>query len=101
MKSIRSILILMAAAATLSLGAVMPASAADCLTEQKIQAAIESGKIKSWPAVKKLARVSSDYQEVSDVKVCLINGVPFYTVNLVSSSGDAKKIVLNAVDGSS
>ena len=67
---------------------------------QQIQAAIQSGEIKSWPTIKKLARLSSDYQEVSDVKVCLVNGVPYYNVNLVSSNGAAKKIVLNAVDGS-
>jgi uncharacterized membrane protein YkoI len=70
------------------------------MTDQQIQAAIQSGEIKSWPTIKKLARLSSDYQEVSDVKVCLVNGVPYYNVNLVSSNGAAKKIVLNAVDGS-
>jgi uncharacterized membrane protein YkoI len=102
MNIIRTILITMAAAATLSLGAAMPAVAAskDCMTDQQIQAAIQSGEIKSWPTIKKLARLSSDYQEVSDVKVCLVNGVPYYNVNLVSSNGAAKKIVLNAVDGS-
>ena len=104
MNRIRIIWMTMAAAATLSLGAVMPAHAAtpqqSCLSDQQIQTAIASGKIKSWPKVKKLAQISPDYQEVSDVKVCMINGVPYYTVNLVSNSGDAKKIVLNAVDGS-
>ena len=103
MKRFRIILMTMTAAATLSLGAVVPVQAAgpqSCLSDQQIQTAIESGQIKSWPKVKKLARISSDYQEVSDVKVCMINGVPYYTVNLVSTSGDAKKIVLNALDGS-
>jgi uncharacterized membrane protein YkoI len=104
MTSFRSILIMMAAAATLSLGAAMPVSAApkdkQCLSDQEIQSAISSGQIKSWPKIKKMARISGEYQEVSDVRVCLINGVPFYTVNLVSSNGEAKKIVLNAMDGS-
>ena len=40
------------------------------------------------------------YQEVSDVRVCLIKGVPYYIVNVVSPKGEASKIVLNAVDGS-
>jgi uncharacterized membrane protein YkoI len=100
----RTILIMMAAAATLSLGAIMPADAASkdkqCLSDQEIQGAIASGQIKSWPKIKQIARISTDYQEVSDVRVCMINGVPFYTVNLVSSNGEAKKIVVNALDGS-
>lgn len=105
MTRFRTILRMVAAAAILSLGAAMPVFAApagghQCLSDQQIQAAIASGQIKSWPKIKKMARISADYQEVSDVKVCMINGVPFYTVNLVSSNGDAKKIVLNALDGS-
>jgi uncharacterized membrane protein YkoI len=104
MTSFRTILIMMAAAATLSLGAAMPAFAASkdkqCMSDQEIQTAIASGQIKSWPRIKKMAQISTDYQEVSDVRVCLINGVPFYTVNLVSSDGEARKIVLNALDGS-
>lgn len=105
MTSFRTILIMMAAATTLSLGAVMPAYAASskdkqCLSDQEIQSAISSGQIKSWPKIKQIARISTDYQEVSDVRVCMINGVPFYTVNLVSSNGEAKKIVVNALDGS-
>jgi uncharacterized membrane protein YkoI len=104
MTSFRTILIMMAAA-TLSLVAVMPADAASskdkqCLSDQEIQTAIASGQIKSWPRIKQMARISTDYQEVSDVRVCMINGVPFYTVNLVSSNGEAKKIVVNALDGS-
>jgi uncharacterized membrane protein YkoI len=97
----RTILIMMAAAATLSLGAIMPADAASkdkqCLSDQEIQGAIASGQIKSWPKIKQIARISG---EVWNVRVCMINGVPFYTVNLVSSNGEAKKIVVNALDGS-
>jgi hypothetical protein len=98
--------LLLAAAAALSLGAMpvlgAPATGArQCLTDQEIQSAIASGQIKSWPKIKMMARIPSDYQEVSDAKVCMIGGVPYYTVNLMSSRGDAKKIVLNAVDGSS
>ncbi|HWA42149.1 MAG TPA: hypothetical protein VHA10_02995 [Hypericibacter adhaerens] len=106
MTPFRTILFTMAAAAILSLGAATsafaapPAGGGQCLSDQQIQSAIASGQIKSWPKIKKLARISADYQEVSDVKVCLVNGVPYYNVNLVSSNGDAKKIVLNALDGS-
>ena len=106
MTSFRTILITMAAAATLLLAAATPSLAATgkdkaCLSDQQIQAAIAAGQIQSWPKIKKLAKVSTDYQEVSDVKVCMIDGVPYYTVNLVSSNGEAQKIVLNAVDGTS
>ena len=65
-----------------------------------IQAEIASGQIQSWPAIKKLAGISS-YQEVSPVRVCRINGIPFYQVNIVSPNGEAKKVVINALDGSS
>jgi uncharacterized membrane protein YkoI len=103
MKRLRSILSLVAVAATLSFGAAMPASAAgndkDCLSDQQIQSALEAGQIKSWPRIKKMAGISPDSQEVSDVKVCLIGGIPFYTVNVASPSGEYTKIILNAVDG--
>jgi len=100
----RTILITMAAAAVISLAAVMPASAQgrargiDCLTDKQITAAIESGQILSWPKIKRLGGIS-DYEEVSDVQVCMIDGVPFYILNVVSPEGEAAKIALNAVDG--
>ena len=103
MKIVRTLMV-MAAAVVLSSGAAMPAWAAQnpghCLTAPEVQAAIASGQIKSWPTIKRLAGVAPSYQEVSEVKVCLINGVPFYTVNLVSPNGQATKMVLNAIDGS-
>ena len=62
--------------------------------------AFAGSMVTSWPTIKKLAKISSDFQEVSDVRVCRINGDLYYTVNLVSSYGEAKKIVVNAIDGS-
>jgi hypothetical protein len=101
----RTILITMAAAAMVSLAAVMPAFAqggardnSECLSDRQIQAAIESGQILSWPKIKNLAGISA-YEEVSDVQVCMIGGVPFYILNVVSPEGEAAKIALNAVDG--
>ena len=104
MTRFRTILSMVALAAALSLGPAMPAFAAakadrNCLTDQQIQVAIAAGQIKSWPKIKTLAGVAMDYQEVSDVRVCLIQGIPYYTVNVVSPGGEATKIVLNAVDG--
>jgi uncharacterized membrane protein YkoI len=101
----RTILVTMAAAAVFSLAVAMPASAQgragddlECLTDRQIQVAIESGQILSWPKVKRLAGISA-YQEVSDVQVCMIDGVPYYILNVVSPEGEAAKIALNAVDG--
>lgn len=90
----------MAAAATISLTAVMPVSAQamDCLSDKQIQSAIESGRILSWPRIKKMAGISG-YEEVSDVNVCMIDGVPVYILNVISPEGEASKIALNAVDG--
>ena len=99
----RTILITMVAAAGISLAAAMPAYAQvqrerNCLSDDQIQTAIESGQIQSWPKIKRLAGIST-YEEVSDVKVCLIEGVPYYMLNVISPNGEATKIVLNAVDG--
>lgn len=87
------------------LSAALPASAQvrargelDCLTDRQIQTAIDSGQILTWPKIKRLAGISA-YEEVSDVQVCLIDGVPYYILNVVSPEGEAAKIALNAVDG--
>jgi hypothetical protein len=101
----RTILITMAAAVVFSLSAAMPAFAQagaraqmDCLSDRQITAAIQSGQILSWPKIKKLAGISA-YQEVSDLEVCMIEGVPYYILNVISPGGEAAKIALNAVDG--
>jgi uncharacterized membrane protein YkoI len=101
----RTIWITMAAAAVFSLAAVMPAAAQgrareelDCLSDRQIQVAIEQGQILSWPKIKRMAGIAA-YQEVSDVQVCMIEGVPYYILNVVSPEGEAAKIALNAVDG--
>jgi hypothetical protein len=89
-------------AAALMFAAVPPAAAQSggCLTDSQIQSAIQSGKIKSWPRIKAMAGIPRNYQEVSDVRVCLRGGVPYYNVNVVSPDGKATKIVVSAIDGS-
>jgi hypothetical protein len=98
----RTIFRSVAVAAMISLAAAMPAFAqgagGNCLSDREIQAAIESGQMLSWPTVKRMAGISS-YEEVSDVKVCMIGGVPVYILNVISPAGEASKIALNAVDG--
>lgn len=104
MTSFRTILIVMAAAATLSLGAALPSAAVaqgpeSCLSDTEIQSAIAGGQIKSWPKIRKLAQIPKDYRETSDIQVCLTGGVPYFYVSMVSPKGEYLKIVLNAVDG--
>jgi len=105
MKLSRTLFIAIASAAMISLSFVGPAAAqgrlagdTECLSGRLIQSAIESGKIQSWPRIKKMAGISA-YEEVSDVQVCLLDGVPFYVLNVISPNGEAMKIALNAVDG--
>lgn len=100
MNSFRTMLACAMAAATLSLAAIPPAHAQAqlCLTDTEIQAAIKADQIKSWPKIKRLAGISA-YDEVSDVQVCLQDSVPYYYVNVVSPSGEATKMVVNAIDG--
>lgn len=100
MTGFRTILMTMAAAAMISLAAAMPAFAQgrDCLSDMQIQAAIESGQIQSWPKIKRLVGIS-DYDEVSDIQVCMIDSIPYYMLNVVSPDGEASKIAVNAVDG--
>lgn len=103
MTRFRTILIMVAAAATLSLGAAMPAFAApkdrSCLTDQQTRAAIGAGQIQTWPKIRKLGGIPPDYYETSDTPVCQRNGLYYYVVNMASPKGENFKIVLNAVDG--
>jgi hypothetical protein len=102
MTQFRTILLSLAAAAAITLAAVAPGQAQGretaCYTDRQIQDAIESGEIQSWPRIKKLAGIGA-YDEVSDVRVCLLGGVPYYILNVISTAGEAMKIALNAVDG--
>lgn len=103
MTRFRTILIMVAAAAALSLGAAMPAFAAplptDCLTDQEVAAAIASGQIQKWAVIRMLAGVPKDYKEKSTIRVCRLGGVPYFVVNMVSPKGDFNQYVFNAVDG--
>jgi hypothetical protein len=72
-----------------------------CFSEQQIAQAIASGEIRSWAAIRRMARIPDAYYETSDVQVCVRNGVPFYEVNMVSPKGENAKYRLNALDGSS
>jgi len=100
MTKFRTLLSILMAGALMAFPAISPASAQglECLSNRQVQAAIESGQILSWPKIKRLAGIS-DYEEVSGAQVCMIEGVAYYVVNVISPDGEATKIVLNAIDG--
>jgi len=83
--------------------AALPAWAADgdvCLDNRDVQALIAGHKIRTWPAVKAMAGISGQYKEVSAVRVCELNGAPYYVVNVAGPTGESRQLVLNAVTGS-
>jgi len=105
MKSFRSKLIVLVAAAGLLLGAAQPVLAAvpgagACWTPVEVNSAIAKGTIQPWAKVKKLAGIADDWRDKS-VKVCLMGGQPYYVVNMVSPAGAYQTFVKNAVDGTS
>src|SRR5437868_12192065 len=104
MRRFRSILIMMAAAGALCLGAATASFAAagetSCWSDKQTQTAIAVGQIQTWSKIRKLGKVPSEYHETSDTPVCLKGGVPYYVVTMASPKGEQFKIVLNAVDGS-
>ncbi|SFZ85867.1 hypothetical protein SAMN02983003_3039 [Devosia enhydra] len=83
-------------------GTISPAMAQGgaCLSPNAIQQAIQSGEIQSWAAVKRMAGIPPNFSEVSAVEVCQRGGQLYYSVSLVSPSGEVQRVALNAVDGS-
>jgi hypothetical protein len=76
------------------------AQGGDCLAPNAIQQAIQAGEIQSWAAVRRMAGIPPGYSEVSGVQVCRRGGQLYYIVSVVTPSGEARRLALNAVDGS-
>jgi len=76
------------------------AQGGECLTDRAIAQAIAAGEIRSWAAVKRLAGIPANFAEVSNVEVCRRGAQLYYSVSVVSPTGEARRLVLNAVDGS-
>jgi hypothetical protein len=101
--SVLNLLIAASLASTMLVATAGPSAARDiggCMDNRAVQAAIAAHQIKTWPAIKAMARVSDQYKEVSAVRVCEQDGQPYYVVNVSGPSGESKQLVLNAVDGS-
>jgi hypothetical protein len=104
MKLVRTLVIGIAAAGALSLGlgsalAAVPGAGA-CWSSAQVSSAIAEGTIKSWAKIRRIAGIPDDLYETSPVQVCMLDGVPYFIVNMSSPKGENVKIVRNAIDGS-
>lgn len=90
-----SALVVLAAVLALALTAgTLPASAQSCLSNREIQEAISSGQVMSpYEAVQRAGYDSSD---VLDFQLCDQGGRLVYIVQVLSPSGEAQNLVLNA-----
>jgi uncharacterized membrane protein YkoI len=73
----------------------LPASAQACLSNREIQEAVSSGQIKSLDEVLASAGVDSS-QSVLNVQVCDQGGRLVYIIGVLSPSGEAQNLVLDA-----
>jgi hypothetical protein len=92
-----SALVVFAAALALALtgAGTLPASAQGCLGNREIQEAVSSGQIKSLDQVLREAGIDSS-QSVLSVQVCDQGGGLVYIIGVLSPSGEAQNLVLNA-----
>lgn len=92
-----SALVVLAAALALALtgAGTLPASAQSCLGNREIQEAVSSGQIKSLEQVLREAGIDSS-QSVLSVQVCDQGGRLVYIIGVLSPSGEAQNLVLNA-----
>jgi len=73
----------------------LPASAQACLSDREIQEAVSSGRIKSLYEVLASAGIDSS-QSVLNVQVCDQGGRLVYIIGVLSPSGEAQNLVLDA-----
>jgi hypothetical protein len=73
----------------------LPASAQACLSDREIQEAVSSGRIKSLYDVLASAGIDSS-QSVLNVQVCDQGGRLVYIIGVLSPSGEAQNLVLDA-----
>lgn len=91
-----SALVILAAALALALmgAGTLPASAQGCLSNREIQEAISSGQVISpYEAVERAGYASSD---VLDFQLCDQGGRLVYIIQVLSPSGEAQNLVLDA-----
>lgn len=94
-KLIRTLLVPFAVALALGLGATGMAQAQACLDNRAIQQAVSSGEIMSLAQVLSSAGIDSS-SEVLSVQVCDQGGRLVYIIGVLTGSGEAQNLVLNA-----
>jgi uncharacterized membrane protein YkoI len=94
-KLIRTLLVPFAVALALGLGATGVAQAQACLDNRAIQKAVSSGEIMSLAQVLSSAGIDSS-SEVLSVQVCDQGGRLVYIIGVLTGSGEAQNLVLNA-----
>jgi uncharacterized membrane protein YkoI len=94
-KLIRTLLVPFAVALALGLGATGTAQAQACLDNRAIQKAVSSGEIMSLAQVLSSAGIDSS-SEVLSVQVCDQGGRLVYIIGVLTGSGEAQNLVLNA-----
>ncbi len=84
-----------AVALAVGLAGAAPASAQACLDKRQIQEAVSSGQIQSLAAALAAAGVDSR-AEILNVQVCDQGGRLVYVIGVLSASGQAENIVVDA-----
>ena len=95
MKTISKLLAPIAVALALGLAGTGMANAQACLDNRQIQDAVASGQIMSLADVLASAGIDGS-SEILNVQVCDQGGQLVYVIGLLTPSGEAQNLVLNA-----
>ena len=94
-KLIRTLLVPFALVLTFGMAGTSMAQAQACLDNRAIQKAVSSGEIMSLAQVLSSAGIDSS-SEVLSVQVCDQGGRLVYIIGVLTGSGEAQNLVLNA-----
>jgi len=94
-KSTASVVLAAVVALVLAMAGTSPSLAQSCLDNRQIQDAVSSGQIASLDQVLAQAGIDGSYSVLS-VQVCDQGGGLVYVVGVLSPSGEARNLVLNA-----
>lgn len=95
---IAAVIIALQLALPVALAAGAPASAQEgdaCLSARQAQEAVEAGEILELPAAARREGLVEKFIG-DEARLCTIDGMPHWVVNVMSSAGYSERIVLNA-----
>ncbi len=78
-------------------GAVQAQAAGPCLDNRSIAAAVAGGQFRSLPQLAQQAGFNP--QQTFNLRVCQINGQPYYYFDTLDAYGQTRTYVLRATDG--